>query len=158
MTARGLQAVVAMDRNRVIGKDGGLPWHLPADFQWFKRKTMGGTLVMGRRTFESIGRPLPGRRNVVVTRDTAWRHDGVEVVHDAAAVTPARWPGDVFVIGGARLYDALLPRCTDVFLTLVRGTHDGDTVLPPFERAFPPPAIVLTTPEFTVLHYHRETS
>ncbi len=151
----GLQAVVAMSANRVIGCNGGLPWHLPEDFRWFKHKTMGGTLVMGRKTFESIGRPLPGRRNVVLTRDLHWSHPGVEIIHDAEEVSAGRWPGDVFVIGGATVYAALLPCCTDVFLTLVRGNFAGDTFLPPFESSFPPPTRLLSTPQFDILHYQR---
>lgn len=151
----GLQAVAAMADNRVIGRAGGLPWHLPGDFRWFKRKTMGGTLVMGRKTFESIGRPLPGRRCVVLTGDHTWHHEGVEVVHEPGEVSADRWPGDVFVIGGASVYAALLPKCTDVFLTRVRGVFDGDTFLPEFESEFNPPTVVLSDPEFDVLHFTR---
>ncbi len=155
MSGRGLQAVVAMAENRVIGDAGNLPWHLPADFRWFKRRTMGGTLIMGRKTFESIGMPLPGRHSVVLTGNRDWQHQGVEVLHDADAIQAQRWPGEVFVIGGAQLYAQLLPRCTDVLLSLIYGTIDGDTVLPPFERAFAAPVLLRRFPEFEIRHYRR---
>lgn len=152
-TQPGLQALVAMSADRVIGCNGNLPWHLPDDFRWFKQKTMGGTLVMGRKTFESIGKPLPGRHNVVLTRDPTWSFPNIEVIHELDCVSTDRWSGDVFVIGGATIYAALLPHCTDVFLTQVHATYPGDTFLPAFEHLFPAPSRIFSTPAFDILHY-----
>ena len=158
MSGRGLQAVVAMAENRVIGRAGGLPWRLPRDFRWFKTRTMGGTLVMGRRTYESIGRALPGRHSVVLTRRGDWRAPGVEVVHEADGVDAGRWPGEVFVIGGANLFSLLLPRCSDMLLTLVRGEFPGDVRLPAFEHRFLPPCVLLRAREFEIRHYRRRAN
>jgi dihydrofolate reductase len=125
-----MKAIAAMAENRVIGRGGRIPWHLPEDFRWFKRATMGGVVVMGRKTFDSLGRPLPGRENVVVSRMMA-ESDGVRVVRDVGEITDAAFPGrEVWVIGGAELYSALLPSCSDLFLSEVRGHFDGDAFFP----------------------------
>ncbi len=96
-----LTAVVAMDPNRLIGANGTLPWHLPDDLAFFKRTTLGHTILMGRKTFESIGRPLPKRRNIVITRDLSWTHWGVEVMHKPEDIV--KIVGLIFVIGGAEV-------------------------------------------------------
>ena len=133
-----LVLVVARADNGVIGRDGGLPWRIPADLQHFKRLTVGKPVVMGRKTFESIGKPLPGRHNIVLTRDPLWRADGVTVVANlaeavAAAGLDPRLHGAVMVIGGAQVYAEALPSATRVELTEVHAAPDGDTVLPPFD-------------------------
>lgn len=127
--------VVARAENGVIGRDGKLPWHIPADLQHFKRLTVGKPVVMGRKTFESIGRPLPRRANIVVTRDAAWAREGVAVAHDASdALALARetarltGAGEVAVIGGAELYRLLMPEARRVYLTEVHGAFEGDAV------------------------------
>jgi dihydrofolate reductase len=98
--------IVAMDQQRAIGKGNTLPWRLPADLKRFKQLTLGQTVLMGRKTFDSIGKPLPQRRNVVLTRDPNWRHDGVEVIHalDAATLGELAGDGTLWVIGGAEIY------------------------------------------------------
>lgn len=126
--------VAAVARNGVIGVDGGLPWHLPDDLRRFKALTLGHVLVMGRRTYESIGRPLPGRTTVVVTRNARWRPGSDEVrvaasVPDALAAGAAIDP-EVFVVGGAEVYAAALPLAHRLELTLVDAEPDGDTVFP----------------------------
>ncbi len=127
--------VVARAANGVIGRDGGLPWHLPADLKHFKALTLGKPIVMGRRTFASIGRPLPGRHNIVLTRG-AWSADGVTVVPDlAAALAAAGTVPEVAIIGGAAVYAAALPLADRVYLTEVHAAPAGDTVLPPFDAA-----------------------
>ena len=126
--------VAAVGRNGVIGVDGGLPWHLPDELQRFKELTMGHVLVMGRKTYESIGRPLPGRTTVVVTRRPDWRPgaDGVLVVHSLAAAIEAGEAVDdeVFVVGGAEVYAAALPLTDRLALTFVDTEPEGDTFFP----------------------------
>lgn len=125
-----------MDANRVIGRDGKLPWHHPEDLKFFKRTTLGHPILMGRTTWESIGRPLPGRQNIVLSR-TMEPREGVDVIRDVAELPAIRaGAGRVFVIGGAKVYESLLPKCDELYLTLVSGTHEGDTFLPPFENLF----------------------
>ena len=130
--------IVAVADNGVIGRDNTLPWHLPDDLKRFKRLTMGKPIVMGRKTFDSIGKPLPGRQNIIVTRDTNYRRDGVTVVHDAdAALRAAGAVPEIMVIGGAELFRTLLPRAGRLLLTRVHGNIDGDVVWPALdERAW----------------------
>ncbi len=120
--------IVAMSENRVIGVSGRLPWHLSEDLKHFKEITMGHTIVMGRKTYESIGRALPGRANVVVTRQKNFRAEGVEVVHDLKDILSA--PREIFVIGGADLYAQALPHVQKVYFTLIHKKIDGDTYFP----------------------------
>ena len=128
--------VVARAVNGVIGRDGALPWRLPADLRHFKALTIGKPVVMGRRTFVSIGRPLPGRHNIVLTRDRGWTADGVTVAADlAAALAAAGDAAEAMIIGGAAVYADALPLAARVELTEVHAAPDGDTVLPPFEPA-----------------------
>jgi dihydrofolate reductase len=141
-----------MAENRVIGAGNRIPWHLPEDFKWFKRTTTGHVLVMGRKTFESIGRPLPGRDTIVLSR-SGIVHPGVRCIaslEELPALTAGR---DVFICGGAELYRLALPQCSDLFLTLIHRTVEGDTFFPPFEEDFEPVAVLLEQPEFKVVHY-----
>ena len=124
--------VVAAARNGVIGKDGAIPWRLPEDMRRFRALTLGHAVVMGRKTWDSLppkNRPLPGRRNLVVTRDTNWRAEGAERVTLETALA-----GDVFVIGGAEIYRAALPLAGRIELTEVQGDFDGDAHFT-FDRA-----------------------
>jgi len=126
-----LTLIVARARNGVIGANGGLPWRLPEDLAFFKRTTMGHPIVMGRKTWESIGRPLPGRRSVVVTRDRAFTAAGAEVVHSLdEAIARCSDADEIFVIGGAQLYAEALPRADRLLLTEIDADIDGDTFLP----------------------------
>lgn len=123
--------VAAVAENGVIGRGGRMPWHLPADLAHFKRLTMGKPIVMGRRTFEAIGRALPGRRSIVVSRRAGFAPAGVEVARDlAAALALAGDAGEVMVIGGGELYRAALPRAERIYLTRVHGAFEGDTRFP----------------------------
>jgi len=127
--------IVAVADSGVIGRDNTLPWHLPEDLKRFKRLTMGKPMVMGRRTFESIGKPLPGRLNIVVTRDTNYRREGVTVVHDVdGALRAAGVAPEVMVIGGAELFRALLPRAGRIHLTRVHGNIEGDVMWPALDE------------------------
>ena len=129
-----LTLVVAMGANRVIGADGGMPWHLPEDLAHFKRVTLGHPMIMGRTTYESIGRPLPGRTTIVVTRQTDWAADGVEVAHslDAALARAGELDDDAYLVGGAQVYAEALERdLVDVMVvTRVRSAPEGDTWFP----------------------------
>lgn len=135
-----LTAIVAMASNRVIGKDGKLPWHLPEDLKFFKKTTLGHPILMGRKTFESIGKPLPGRRNIVLSR-TMPEREGIEVIRD---IFELRAEGTVFLIGGAQLFETLLPRCESMYLTWVEHPYEGDVIFPPFEHLFPKQEIIGT--------------
>ncbi|HEX4955691.1 MAG TPA: dihydrofolate reductase [Thermoanaerobaculia bacterium] len=129
--------IVAMAAHGVIGRDGGLPWHLPADLARFKRLTMGHHLIVGRKTWESIGRPLPGRRMVVVTRDPTFAVEGVESAESPeAALELVRAAGEeeAFVAGGADLYRALLPRADRIYLTEIEAEVAGDVHFPEWQR------------------------
>jgi dihydrofolate reductase len=129
-----LVLIAAVARNGVIGHEGGIPWHLPEDFAHFKATTLGHTLLMGRATYDSIGRPLPGRTTIVLTRDPAWYADGVLVAHDldSALLLAEDLPGDVYVAGGAHVYAAALPLAHEQVLTEVHLEPDGDTLYPEF--------------------------
>ncbi len=126
-----VSVIVATDRNRLIGAQGRLPWHLPADLKHFKAITMGNPIVMGRRTYQSIGRPLPGRTNIVVTSDRTFMAPGCIVVGSLAdalsAVADAR---EVMIVGGAMLYEQGLPLADRIYLTEVEGEFAGDTWFP----------------------------
>ena len=124
--------VVAIAENNVIGNDNQLLWHLPDDLKHFKRLTQGHPVVMGRRTYESIGRPLPNRTNIVVTRQADWQADGCEVAYSVpdALEQAAQLDEEVFVIGGAEIYRQALPAADVIYLTEVHHTFEGDVVFP----------------------------
>ena len=128
--------IVAMSENRVIGVDNELPWRLPADLKHFKATTMGKPVLMGRKTFESIGRALPGRRNIVVSRTPGYQAAGCETVSSVeAALQRLESAPEIMVIGGASLYERLLPRAHRIHLTLVHTTIDGDARFPELDLA-----------------------
>lgn len=133
-----LTAIVAMTPSRVIGRGGTLPWHLPEDLKFFKRTTSGHPIVMGRKTYESIGRPLPKRRNIVLTRDPSWSAPGVETITSPEQLASLEHlGGTVFIIGGAEIYQAFMPHLDELLVSHVFVEHDGDTFFPPFEDRFP---------------------
>jgi dihydrofolate reductase len=124
-----------MAENGVIGANGRLPWHLPADLRHFREITMDKPLLMGRRTHDSIGRPLPGRHNIVLSRDGGYRAAGCTVVNSLDAAIEAAAPADeIMVMGGAQLYALLLPLARRMYLTEVHARVEGDTFFPPFDR------------------------
>ena len=148
------KAIAAVSENRVIGQGNRIPWHLPEDFRWFKKMTTGQIVVMGRKTFESIGRPLPNRTTIILSR-TSGPIPGVQVVSDLDQIDLEGETRDVFICGGAQAYALALPRCSDLFLTRVKRTVEGDTSFPPFEHQFQLVAHILDCPEFSILHYRR---
>lgn len=130
MSAPEVFLVAAMAANRVIGRDGAMPWHIPADLRRFKTLTMGQPMVMGRKTFDSLPGLLPGRRHIVITRDTQWEGEGAEVAHSLdQAIALANAP-HIAVIGGGEIYALALPRAARVELTEIAGNFAGDTHMP----------------------------
>jgi dihydrofolate reductase len=146
-------AVAAMAANRVIGDRGGIPWHLPEDLRWFKELTMGGTLLMGRVTYDSIGRPLPGRETIVMSRQDGLVIPGVRVIRDLSSLPELPVQGEVFVVGGAEIYRVALPYCRDLYLTEVLREVAGDRKFPVFEELFRFSAVLRETPEMRIVHY-----
>jgi dihydrofolate reductase len=151
-----LIAIAAMSLNRVIGAGNQIPWHLPEDFQWFKQTTTGHVLVMGRRTFASIGRPLPNRETVVLSRSD-FQHPGVKTIRSLGELPPLVGQRQVFICGGAQIYEQVLPQCAELLLTLVQREVQGDAFFPKFEDAFELAEEIRDTPEFKILRYQRRT-
>ena len=147
-----LKAIVAMARNRVIGKDGVIPWRISDELRWFKTATTGHTVLMGRKTWQSLGRPLPNRRNLVLTT-TETRLDGAEIIRSLDEFNPDAYNSDVFIMGGGEIYRQLLPKCSELWLTRVFLEPEGDTVFPDFEGMFTFREILLVHPEFEVHRY-----
>ena len=130
-----LSIIVAMDDNHLIGKDNGLPWHLPADLAFFKKVTTGHSIVMGRKTYDSIGRPLPNRRNLVITRSKGVTIEGCEVFNSIdQALQSTTNEEEVLVIGGANLCQQVLGSVDRLYITHIEGEFDGDTYFPEFDE------------------------
>lgn len=131
-----ISMIAAMDRERLIGAHNSLPWRLPADMQWFRRQTMGKPVVMGRNTYASIGRPLPGRQNIVLSRNPKLSIEGCRIIHDldqlAAVVNDAP---EVMIMGGAAIYELALPLADRLYLTTIEASFEGDAWFPEFERS-----------------------
>ncbi len=131
-----ISIIVAMSRNRVIGADNAIPWHLPEELKRFKRITLGHHIIMGRKTWDSIGRPLPGRTTVIVTRQRGYSASGAIIAHSLdEAIAACGDDSEIFVIGGAELYAQALPRAGRLYLTTVDAEIAGDTVMPGFDAA-----------------------
>lgn len=178
-----------MSLNKVIGLGNQIPWHLPEDFKWFKRMTLGNVVVVGRKTFESLGgKPLPSRTNLVLTRHPEIlkcefpelfgnsktkraatsahgtgqlqlaKIDGpdLRLISDLGLINPSNYPCDVFICGGAQIYEQSLPRCSDLYLSVVKREVEGDAYFPEFESMFELKGIVLENPDFEVRHYIRK--
>lgn len=146
-------AIVAMTPSRVIGCRNLIPWRLPEDFRWFKETTLGHPILMGRKTFESIGKPLPGRANLVVSRTCNFQ--GVEMVRSLAGFDPDLYEREVFVIGGAEIFRALLDRCRQLLVTHVKTEYPGDAFFPAYEHLFRPVEEVRDAGEFYIMRYER---
>jgi dihydrofolate reductase len=153
--AKPFKAIAAMSLNRVIGIGSRIPWRLPEDFKWFKQMTTGQVVVMGRKTFESIGKPLPNRITVVLTR-SAQPISGAYIISDLPALdaNDPRWSGrTLFICGGAEVYRQALPLCSDLYLTLVKRQVEGDVFFPDFESQFVVEKEISDCEEFKILHY-----
>ncbi|NOH24423.1 type 3 dihydrofolate reductase [Vibrio europaeus] len=132
-----ISMIAAMANDRIIGKDNQMPWHLPADFAWFKRSTMGKPVVMGRKTYDSIGRPLPGRQNIVISRDASLVIEGVDTVTSIdEALQAAGDVEEVMIIGGGTIYEACLPTANKLYVTHIEAQIQGDTQFPAWGDEF----------------------
>lgn len=133
-----LIGIVAMTEKRVIGKGGDLPWRLPADLKFFKKTTLGHPIVMGRKTYDSIGKPLPKRKNIILTKDQEWSAEGVDIINKPEDLFCLPIDSEkVFIIGGAEVYQLYLPYLDELIITHVERDYEGDTFFPPYEELFP---------------------
>ncbi len=149
-----LKAIAAMSANRVIGRAGKIPWHIPEDFKWFKKMTLGHAVLMGRKTFDSIGKPLRDRLNIVLSHGGN-AIPGVTTLASIDDLSSLDYTGEIFVIGGGQIYSATLPMCSDLYLSVVKVEAEGDVLFPAFEDEFEFKAVLLRHPEFEVRHYTR---
>lgn len=155
------KAIAAMSENRVIGKDNTLPWDLPEELNWFRQSTMGGVVVMGRKTWESILRPMPKRLNIVVSRTMEAKPDfeNVVLVRSLDEIDELDIPAErpIWIIGGQQVYKEAMPRCAEVYLTQVhRRVEAGDAFFPEFEEGFEVAEVIRETPEFTINRWVRK--
>ena len=128
-----ITVLAAVGANRAIGRNGDMPWHLPQDLAHFKATTMGHTMVMGRKTYDAIGRALPGRRTIVITRQKGWHAPGVEVAHSLADALALAGPTEVFVIGGGQVYQEAMPFADQMMLTEIEQSPEADVFFPEFD-------------------------
>jgi len=151
-----LKAVAAMASNRVIGKEGALPWRLPEDLKWFKKITLGNPVLMGRKTWESLPKALPGRRNIVLSRGLSPADaPGADIIRTPEGLDMLGLSGDVSIIGGAEIYRLFLPRCGELYLSYVFEPYEGDARLPEFEKMFGPPEVLACYEAFELRLYRR---
>lgn len=146
-------AIAAMSRNRVIGAGGSIPWHISGDLKFFKRTTLGHVILMGRKTYDSLGRPLPGRENWVLSREADI--PGVTMFRSCDAIPEPPEGCRLYVIGGAQLYAALLPRCSEILLTRVDRDVEGDTFFPEFENEFDSGEVLEKSAEYEIRRHLR---
>lgn len=133
-----ISLIWAMDENRVIGKENQLPWHLPEDLKFFKRTTMGHPIAMGRKTHESIGRPLPGRENIIITRSLDYKSEDCTVLHsidEFISYSKGLIANEIFVIGGAEVFHSVFPYADKLYITKIHHTFDGDTYFPEIDMS-----------------------
>jgi dihydrofolate reductase len=178
------KAIAAMSLNRVIGAGNRIPWHLPEDFKWFKKMTTGQVIVMGRKTFESIGKPLPNRTTIVLTRSTGVQGSESRLGQQSSTAVAAEAPNqtsgatvltisdlrqlgavagqlagrEIYICGGAQVYEQALPLCSDLYLTLVKRNVQGDAFFPAFEDRFDLAEELLDNAEFKILHYRQHAN
>jgi dihydrofolate reductase len=160
------KAIAAMSENRVIGCGGKIPWHLPEDFRFFRQMTVGNILVMGRKTFQAMGRPLPDRHTIVLSRRSKkareildqpelglMKFGTFEVASRLEKIDYSKDKREIFICGGGQVYAEALPFCSDLYLTRVKRVVDGDTFFPPFEEQFELVAEIQDCEEFKIVHY-----
>lgn len=148
------RAIAAMAENRVIGNHNTIPWHLPEDFKWFKKTTMGQTLLMGRKTFDSIGRPLPGRQTIILSRNQL-SIPNTQTVNTIESIESVATSDIIWIAGGAEIYQLMLPKCSDLYLTRVHQRPVGDTFFPEFENHFELATVIESNAEFSIEHWKK---
>ncbi|MFL2834618.1 MAG: dihydrofolate reductase [Coraliomargaritaceae bacterium] len=148
------RAIAAMAENRVIGNHNTIPWHLPEDFKWFKKTTMGQTLLMGRKTFDSIGRPLPGRQTIILSRNQL-SIPNTQTVNTIESIESVATSDTIWIAGGAEIYQLMLPKCSDLYLTRVHQRPVGDTFFPEFENHFELATVIESNAEFSIEHWKK---
>lgn len=148
------RAIAAMAENRVIGNQNTIPWHLPEDFKWFKNTTMGASLLMGRKTFESIGRPLPGRQTIILSR-SQFSIPNTVTVQTIDSIEAVATSDTIWVAGGAEIYQLMLPKCSDLYITRVHQKPDGDTFFPKFEDSFTLDTVLESNTQFSIEHWKK---
>ena len=149
---KSFKAIAAMSLNRVIGAQNKLPWHLPEELRWFKKMTTGNVIIMGRKTWESIGKPLPNRETIVISRMPV-EIPGARTIRSLSELQPENDPREYFIIGGAQIFELGLPLCSDLYLTIVKREVEGDVFFPAFESHFQQKELVMETPGFSIVHY-----
>jgi dihydrofolate reductase len=152
---REITVIAAMSENAVIGDNGKLPWSIPEELRFFKKTTMGGTLVMGRKTFESIGRPLPGRKTIVVTRSLDWESPGVIVANRLETALELSGNGNVFIAGGGEVYSQALLFANNLLISVIKGDFKGDTYFPSIDPTVWHKSYTISYQEFKVVSYRR---
>ena len=153
---RQYTAVVAMDANRAIGHKGTLPWHLPEELKTFKRLTTGHPILMGRLTNDSIGKPLPNRQNIVLSRDPGFHPEGITVIRSLEELDGIDLiDPEIMVIGGAKIFELTLPLMDKLWVSRIRGTHEADTWFPPFEQEYPDKKLETVGDGFELWQYKR---
>jgi dihydrofolate reductase len=150
---RPWKAIAAMAENRVIGRDNQLPWNIPEDLQWLKQCTRGQAIAMGRATYESMGKPLPGRENIVISRTLKSLQGCVVLPSLDALLQYESSRSQTWIFGGAQIYAAALDHIHELMLTVVKGSYEGDTFFPPFEDRFRLAEVVREHPQFRILRY-----
>ncbi len=148
------RAIAAMAENRVIGNHNTIPWHLPEDFKWFKKTTMGQTLLMGRKTFDSIGRPLPGRQTIILSRNQL-SIPNTQTVNNIESIESVATSDTIWIAGGAEIYQLMLPKCSDLYLTRVHQRPVGDTLFPEFENNFELATVIESNADFSIEHWKK---
>lgn len=149
------KAIAAMSLNRVIGKGNALPWDIPQELEWFKKNTLDQIILMGRKTYDSIGRPLPRRTSIILSK-TASNIPGTTIIRDLKELATLSLPSDktIWVIGGAEIYKLTLPYTSELYLTIVKKEiPDGDAFFPPFEESFTPFDIIENNQQYTIIQY-----
>jgi len=149
-----IKAIAAMSLNRVIGDEGAIPWHIPEDFRWFKECTLGQIVVMGRKTLDSIGKPLPGRETVLISRNAIEDdYPGVTIIRRPEKIFKLPGEKQVWICGGAEIYEKTLPWCSELYLTVVKKKARGDAFFPEFEPLFGRPETLKETGEFIIYRF-----
>ena len=149
---RPFKAIAAMAQNRVIGRENKLPWHLPEELKWFKKMTLNQVVIMGRKTFESLGKPLPNRETIVISR-RGGSYPGVRTVGSLEEISREGDGREFFVIGGGEVFRDALPLCSDLYLTVVKREVEGDVFFPPFEHLFDLAGTIQENNDFVIQHY-----